>query len=40
VVPTGNQAAKGENKQQPKYLEKPVYSTQTNGSAKGNQQGH
>jgi hypothetical protein len=30
VAPPGNQAANGENKHQPKYREKPVYSTQTN----------
>jgi hypothetical protein len=28
VAPPGNQAANGENKHQPKYREKPVYSTQ------------
>jgi D-alanine-D-alanine ligase-like ATP-grasp enzyme len=28
VAPPGNQAANRENKPQPKYLEKPVYSTQ------------
>jgi len=27
VAPPGNQAANGENKPQPKYLKKPVYST-------------
>lgn len=28
LAPPGNQAANGENKHQPKYLKKPVYSTQ------------
>jgi len=28
VAPPGNQAANGENKHQPKYRKKPVYSTQ------------
>jgi hypothetical protein len=28
VAPPGNQAVNGENKHQPKYLKKPVYSTQ------------
>jgi len=28
VAPPGNQAANGENKYQPEYWEKPVYSTQ------------
>ena len=28
MAPPGNQAANGENKYQPKYWEKPVYSTQ------------
>jgi hypothetical protein len=27
LVPPGNQAANGENRPQPKYREKPVYST-------------
>jgi hypothetical protein len=33
VAPPGNQAANGENKYQPEYWEKPVYSTQYYGEA-------
>ena len=36
MAPPGNQSVKGENKHQPVYREKPVYSTQTNtGDTRG-----